>query len=267
MEKFNASGGKLVQYQEMQRRSILFIIFLFVSFAIQAFTATGGGPVELDEYNFDKIINKFEASLIKFDILYPFGDKHEAFMTFAKDSINEKNLLIAQVLVKSYADKTNVALARKYGATEDNLPVVMLFVRGKEPLLFGEDAEGFTSDKLRRFVSENSGLYLSLPGCVKEFDMLAIQFMKSKKVERKNVLKETEELLKSMKDTSCKIYKTIMEKVLEEGENSIQSEVDRLNKLMSGKVSDGKKKQLGTRINILQTFQSVNEKADVKHDL
>ncbi|KAJ8712758.1 hypothetical protein PYW08_008062 [Mythimna loreyi] len=252
----------------MRRYSLLFTIVLVVSFAYQA--STTSGSVELDEYSFDKITNKFEASLIKFDVAFPYGDKHEAFVALAKDSKDVEDLLIAEVGVKDYGEKDNEALAKKYGATKDNFPVVKLFVKGKsEPIPF-DDAKGFTSEELRRFVREHSGLYLSLPGCVKEFDKLAIQFMKGKKDERKKVLKKTEELLKNMEkeSPSGKIYKTIMEKVLEKGDDFVQSEVDRVKKLLSGKVSDEKKKQLGTRINILQTFQLLDKQAKAsKEDL
>ena len=178
----------------MRRYSLLFTSVLIVSFAYQA--STTSGTVELDEFNFDKITNKFEASLIKFDVAFPYGDKHDAFVALAKDSADVEDLLIAEVGVKDYGEKDNEALAKKYGAVKDNFPVVKLFIKGKsEPIPFN-DAKGFTSDELRRFVRENSGLYLNLPGCVKEFDKLAIQFMKSKKDDRKKVLKKTEELLK-----------------------------------------------------------------------
>ena len=37
------------------------------------------GLVQLDTISFDKIVTKFEYSLIKFDVGYPTGDKHKAF--------------------------------------------------------------------------------------------------------------------------------------------------------------------------------------------
>ena len=224
--------------------------------------------MELDESNFDKVINKFEASLIKFDIPIPFGEKHKAFVAFAKESIDQKDLIIADVLVKDNGDKNNEALAKKYGATRKNLPVIKLFINGKsEAITFG--GKGFTSDELRKFVRENTGLYLSLPGCLEEFDKLTTQFMKGKKDVRKIVLKKTEDLLNgSGKSSSGKIYATVMEKILEKGDDFIQSELERMKKLLRGQVSDEVKKQLGTRINILQTFQGLDEHGKVaKEDL
>ncbi|XP_047032480.1 protein windbeutel [Helicoverpa zea] len=252
----------------MRRYLLLLNIVLIIPFAYQATTTTGS--VELDEFSFDKITKKFEASLIKFDVAFPYGDKHEAFVALAKDAKDVDDLLIAEVGVKDYGEKDNEALAKKYGASKDNFPVVKLFVKGKsEPIPF-DDAKGFNSDELRRFVRENTGIYLSLPGCVKELDKLAIQFMKSKKDDRKKVLKKAEDYVKNMdkESSSGKIYKTIMEKILEKGDEFVQFENERVKKLLSEKVSNEKKKQLGVRINILQTFQLFDKQSKlVKEDL
>ncbi|CAH1641006.1 unnamed protein product [Spodoptera littoralis] len=252
----------------MLRYLLLYTFVLIVPFAYQASTTTGS--IELDEFSFDKIRNKFDASLIKFDVAFPYGDKHDAFVSLAREARDVEDLLIAEVGVKDYGEKENEALAKKYGATKDNFPVVKLFVKGKtEPIPFDE-SKGFTSDELRRFVRENTGIYLSLPGCVKELDKFAIQFMKGKKDERKKVLKKAEEFLKSSdkEPATGKIYKTIMEKILEKGDDFIQLEHERVKKLLSSKVSEEKKKELGIRINILQTFQlSDKQQKSQKEDL
>lgn len=176
---------------------LLFLSLIsIIPFTYQATTTSGS--VELDELSFDKITGKFEASLIKFDVAFPYGDKHDAFVALAKDAKDVDDLLIGEVGVKDYGEKDNEELARKYGATKDNFPVVKLFIKGKsEPIPF-DDSKGFTSDELRRFVRENSGLYLSLPGCVKELDKLAIKFMKSKSDARKKILKETDKALENL---------------------------------------------------------------------
>lgn len=240
----------------MQHRLLLLCIFLVIPSAYQA--STSSGSVELDELSFNKVINKFDAALVKFDVAFPYGDKHEAFVALAKDAKDVDELLIAEVGVKDYGEKDNEALAKKYGAGKDNFPVVKLFLKGKsEPLPFN-DAKGFTTDELRRFVRENTGLYLSLPGCVRDLDKLAIKFMKAKNDDRKKVLKETEDAQKKLNDkdaVSGKIYKTIMEKIIEKGDDFVNTEYERVKKILSGKVSEEKKKEIGIRINILQTFQ------------
>ena len=37
------------------------------------------GLIALDQLSFDKIVSKFEYSLIKFDVGYPTGDKHKNY--------------------------------------------------------------------------------------------------------------------------------------------------------------------------------------------
>ncbi|KAG6449740.1 hypothetical protein O3G_MSEX006225 [Manduca sexta] len=236
----------------------LFILCVIFTTPSAHTASAASGSVELDEISFNKIIKKFDAALVKFDVAFPYGDKHEAFVALAKDSKDVDELLIAEVGVKDYGEKDNEALAKKYGASKDNFPVVKLFVKGKsEPIPF-DDSQGFNSDELRRFVRVNTGIYLSLPGCVRELDSLATKFMKAKDDERKSVLKDTvaaAEKLGSKDASSGKIYKTIMEKIIEKGDEFVKTEYERVKKLLNGKVSDEKKKLLLIRINILQSFQ------------
>lgn len=57
-----------------------------------------------------------------------------------------------------------------------------------------------------------------------------------------------------------------MEKIIEKGDDFVQKEQERVKKIMSSKVSEEKKNELGIRINILQTFQ-LYDKQKVKEDL
>ena len=42
------------------------------------------GLLALDKLSFDKIVNRFEYSLVKFDVGFPTGDKHNNFGQLAK---------------------------------------------------------------------------------------------------------------------------------------------------------------------------------------
>ncbi|XP_013193360.1 protein windbeutel-like [Amyelois transitella] len=239
-------------------RLLLLCLFITAPYSYSASTSSSGS-VELDELSFEKITSKFDASLVKFDVAFPYGDKHDAFVALAKDAKDVDELLIAEVGVKDYGEKENEKLALKYGASKDNFPVVKLFLKDKdEPLTF-DDSNGFTSDEIRKFIRKNTGLYLSLPGCVKSLDKLAVKFIKASDNEnRKKILKELEEDVKKLSDkeaASGKVYKTIMSKILEKGDDFIKSESERVKKILSGKVSEEKKKELGIRTNILQAFQ------------
>ena len=43
------------------------------------------GLVQLDKIDFDKIVNKFDYSLVKFDVSYPTGVKHKNFGKIASE--------------------------------------------------------------------------------------------------------------------------------------------------------------------------------------
>ena len=43
------------------------------------------GLLALDKLSFDKIVQRFEYSLVKFDVGFPTGDKHNNFGQLAKE--------------------------------------------------------------------------------------------------------------------------------------------------------------------------------------
>ena len=57
----------------------LLISLSLVCLASVASSQSLEGLVQLDKTSFDKIVTKFEYSLIKFDVGYPTGDKHKNF--------------------------------------------------------------------------------------------------------------------------------------------------------------------------------------------
>merc|ERR1719308_648207 len=65
------------------------------------------GLVQLDKTSFDKIVSKFEYSLIKFDVGYPTGDKHKNFGKVATQITEVDNLFMGEVRIKDYGDKNN----------------------------------------------------------------------------------------------------------------------------------------------------------------
>ncbi|KAL4703510.1 hypothetical protein ACJJTC_018094 [Scirpophaga incertulas] len=247
---------------------LLLFLCIFIPTTYQ--TAASLGPIELDELSFDKVIRKFDAAIVKFDVAFPYDDMHDAFVALAKDAKDVDELLVATVGVKDYGDKENKKLAKKYGATKVNFPIVKLFIKGKEDPLKFDDSIGVTTDALRRFIRKNTGLYLNLTGCIKELDELAIKFMNASEENRKIMLKVLEEAMDHgyKNSTSGKIYKSIMVKVVEKGDDFLTLEHDRLTNILRDQVSKEQKKALGIRMNILQTFQEFDMKnEDVKDEL
>lgn len=150
------------------------------------------GCVDLDDYNFEKVITKFPVTLVKFDVAYPYGEKHDIYGKFSEESSKINDLLFAEVGVKDYGEMDNENLAESYGITRDDYPAVRLYKKStKDPISFPNDAE-FTVDSLRTFVRDNTDIYIGLAGCLEQYDNLAKEFMTSEKQE--DVLKKAEEV-------------------------------------------------------------------------
>lgn len=82
-------------------------VVLVVIVAVGLFENTAAsckGCVELDSLTFDKMLDKFAYSFIKFDISYPYGPKHDEFEQFAKDAATQQDLLVGVVGVKDYGE-------------------------------------------------------------------------------------------------------------------------------------------------------------------
>uniref|UniRef100_A0A0B7AJI0 Endoplasmic reticulum resident protein 29 n=1 Tax=Arion vulgaris TaxID=1028688 RepID=A0A0B7AJI0_9EUPU len=217
------------------------------------------GSVALNTGVFDKVIQKHRAVLVKFDETYPYGKKQDVFKEVAKASLQQPDLLVAEIQVADYGDKDNLDLTERFGITKEKFPAYRLFLNGQltDPIVFTANAE--SSDDIKNFVMRESGLWIGRPGCLEDFDKLVAEFLKAAKDQRAAVLEKAEQtvgqLTQDVDKASADVYIKTMRRVLEKGDEFIASEVLRVEKLRSGKVSDKKKEQLNDRLNILTTFQ------------
>lgn len=76
------------------------------------------------------MVSKFKASVVKFDVAYPYGEKHEQFEKLSEALAFNPDILVATVGVKDYGEKENLDLAQKYKVAKENYPVVLLFTEG-----------------------------------------------------------------------------------------------------------------------------------------
>lgn len=126
------------------------------------------------------MVSKFKASVVKFDVAYPYGEKHEEFEKLSETLAFNPDILVATVGVKDYGEKENLDLARKYKVNKEDYPVVLLFTKGSlKPTRFQVSKVAryrfifyinnfFFSTNLRKRSSKrkfSSVLFLQLVGC------------------------------------------------------------------------------------------------------
>ncbi|KAK8775989.1 endoplasmic reticulum resident protein 29-like [Amblyomma americanum] len=237
----------------MWLKSILFLVAL----ASTAYASNTKGSVPLLTSTFDKIVPKFKVTLVKFDVTYPYGEKHDEFVKVAEESQNTPDFLVAEVGVQDYGDKENSDLAERFGVKKDDFPVLKLFISGQdEPVTFKGD---FKADEIKAFVKKNTGIKLQLKHCLPQFDELAAKFMKEEdKTKQEGILSEAKKLQESLeKDAdkkSADVYIKMMQKVLERGKGFIDSETERVKNIRNGKITPAKKEELQGRLNIIGSF-------------
>lgn len=182
---------------------VLFMVTIIV-LTIQTTNACKG-CVELDEITFQRVPLKFNYSLIKFDIAFPYGDKHEAYSQLALQLQTVPPLvddvLFGLVGIKDYGEKDNADLAKKYKIDDKAYPAILLFGNNldKEIARFPL-ALDITLDNLKNFLRENTRLYIGLPGCIHEFDKLVDNFSALNKLEKESVLQQALQLAKLNKN-------------------------------------------------------------------
>lgn len=105
-------------------------IFILISILTINFRISNGlickGCLELDELNFDKIIAKFQSVLVKFDIAFPYGKKHDEYAKFAKEISELDDMIVCVIGIKNYGESVNTQLSKRFDIG-DQLPAIKLF--------------------------------------------------------------------------------------------------------------------------------------------
>jgi len=112
-----------------------------------------------------------------------------------------------------------------------------------------------------------TGLWLGLPACIEEFDELVKHFFQVSGDDRNQIVEKAEKVKEAITDDTVKkdratVYVKAMQKVIENGDGYIDTEIARVEKLAEGKVSEKKKAQLKDRASILTSFQLQMPKKD-----
>lgn len=109
----------------------LWILTATIASLAHTVTATCAGCIELNVQTFDKLLARFPVTIAKFDIAYPYGDKHEAYSQFASDVAQRvDDLLVAVIGIKDYGEKDNENLGKRF-SVGTIYPVIKLFLNGR----------------------------------------------------------------------------------------------------------------------------------------
>ncbi|XP_064459845.1 endoplasmic reticulum resident protein 29-like [Ornithodoros turicata] len=236
--------------------SIVALTLLAVVSTVSASPTKGSVPLQTS--TFDKIVPKFKAALVKFDVTYPYGEKHDEFAKVSDESQNTPELLIAEVGVQDYGDKDNMDLAERYGVKKDDFPVLKLFLSGQnDPVAYTGE---FKADDIKGFLKKHAGVKLNLKHCLPKFDELAEKFMKEEdKAAQEKILEEAKTLQSTLEKDSEKksgdVYVKLMQRIVERGKAFVKSEAERVKNIREGKISSTKKEELQGRLNIISSFQ------------
>jgi len=232
-------------------------ITVLLAFSIAAVSAyTDRGILKLDNTTFDRIIDGSKSVFVRFDKEYSYGDEHDAWKDFAaKVGDSSADMLVCDVGVSEYGDKDNSDLSDRYSIKADDFPQYRLWLKGSassaDPTVFKGDKK---SDDFLRFVQAEAGVWVGLPGQIKEMDALAKEFVSGDKAA---VTAKAEAALKTLDQKEGefgKYYVKVMAKASEKAD-FVTKEQERLQKMIDdGSVKAAKKEQFGRRLNILSSF-------------
>ena len=246
-------------------KALSYLVLLVIIQSLKTSASNCKGCTPLDELNFDKVIKRFDATLVKFDTAYAYGDKHEEFGKVAKDLAEIENILTAEVGIKDYGEKENSALGEKYGVKKADFPALFVFHNNKQTGNIEHhkftDEDDFKADTIKTFIRQKTGIYLPLPGCMEEFDSLAIRLLTAENAgEKGKVMSEAEKAFltipsESTNKVKADIYIKIMRRTVKEGNEFAENEMKRVKKVIKeGKIADAKKESMEKRINVLRSF-------------
>ncbi|XP_068146354.1 protein windbeutel [Drosophila tropicalis] len=242
----------------------LLLLFLLTGLNHLGYHATWAiscpGCVDLDELSFQKTIERFNYTLCKFDIAFPYGEKHEAFAAFSRAAHKVTNdLLIATVGIKDYGEMENKELGDRFGVDQKKFPAIHLFKGHMDEFVKFPDHLDITLDNLKAFVSSNTELYIGRDGCLKQFNDALRNYANKEDSEQLTLIKqlqaEQEKLTKPDEQANAKVYLMYMKKLNELGYEFLEEETKRLLRLKAGKVTAAKKVELHHKLNILEAFR------------
>lgn len=87
---------------------------------------------------------------------------------------------------------------------KDDIPSIRIFLGDVNKVVTFPKHGDYSLSNLRSFLRDNVDIYIGLPGCLKDFDKIAVGFAKGSNQQEK--LKEAEELKQTLASEVCFVY-------------------------------------------------------------
>lgn len=225
--------------------------------ANKAALVTKTDVVDLDSSNFDSIaLDKTKDVLVEFYAPWCGHCKNLApvYEKVGTAFKNEPNCVVAKVDADGERD-----LGEKYGVS--GFPTIKFFPKDNKD---GEEYSGGRSEQdFIDFLNEkcktnrvSGGGISAEAGRIEKFDGFAKDFMANTD-KRDALLEEAKSLIDAQEDPKVATYYTkVMERVITRGDAFVTTEIDRLERLLGGAISDTKRDEFSVRHNILKQFKT-----------
>ena len=154
----------------------------------------------------------------------------------------------------------------------DQLLQVILFKkkgRRLEEVRYGADMD---KDEILTFLRHKTGMYLNLPGTLRKYDSVARWFLKAENpVEREKIVEKAESQAEKEKKEETRIkarkYAKVMRMVASRGNDALDSEKERLLRLLEGEgTSKEKKEDLEATLNVVKAFLRLRDPREQREE-
>lgn len=211
--------------------------------------------VELDPSNFDKIVLNSDLNVLV-EFYAPWcGHCKSLIPTYEEVATtfkNDENCVIAKVDADG-----NKEIASRFGVS--GYPTIKFFDKDdKEPVDYNG---GRTTPDFIKYLNEKcgtnrikGGALSPDAGIIHDMNDYAKRFMQEGD-SRENILSEAEEKAKELESTDAEYYVKVMKKIQEKGEEFVQTEDDRLGRMLKGGINPKKSDEFTKRKNVLKKFE------------
>lgn len=220
---------------------------------IKPFPSTSSHVVELTNENFDQTVLSDSAKTTLVMFYAPWCGHCKALMptyeALSRTYAREDSCQVAKINVD---DKSNAEIGTRYKI--GSFPTLKLFKQGSETPLHYDKARTHAAfvDYLNTHCSTNrqtNGELNEKAGLAEELEGVVKEFMHASNQQKLGIAEQ-------LSDSTHKVYLRVMSKIITNGVEYIDAEIDRLTRLLGSHIQNTKRDQLTIKLNILHIFKS-----------